>query len=295
MMVKLVLIGATGNLLFHKVLASDPRFEILGCVVDYNLSAECDPITFKTFLKESNIKEISFKDISNLCLDLIFVIGYSKKIDIKYFGDVLALNLHGGKLPCWRGYNANIWSVLNGNDEICYTLHKVDSALDNGDIYYIFSEKISKTEFYFEANKRLKNQTLDKIADVLFDVSIGKISPFPNDSKLAHYCTKYRTSDLVISNWQQESILFFNMYRIFVSPFGLGLFFKFKGDLYEIKQMECPLDNAPYYGIPGTIVNIQDNSLYIKTKDSYVVISQVLLNSQPVDINATFIIGNRMS
>ena len=38
-MVKLILIGATCDLLFHKRLLSNPRIEIVGCVVDYNSSA----------------------------------------------------------------------------------------------------------------------------------------------------------------------------------------------------------------------------------------------------------------
>ena len=294
-MAKLVLVGATCDLLIHKTLLKDPRFEIVGCVVDYNPSAGGSPINFKNFLKESNLKEILFEEISDLQPDLIVVIGYSKKIDIRYFGDTLALNLHSGKLPYWRGYYANIWSVLNGNDEICYTLHKVDLALDSGDIYYIFSEKISSTEFFFEANKRLKILVAEKLGDVLQDVLNDKIVPLPNDAKLAKYCVKYRASDLIISDWDKNSNFLFNLYRIFVTPFGYGLFFKFKGVVYEIKEMECPFGNPIYYGVPGMVVNIQNNSLYIKTKDSYIVVTKTLQDSRPVEINKIFKIGNRIS
>lgn len=294
-MVKLILIGATCDLLFHKRLLSNPRIEIVGCVVDYNSSAGYSPDLFKNFLAENKIQEIFFEEISNYQSDLVLVTGYSKKIDIKYFGDTLALNLHGGKLPYWRGYYANIWAVLNGNDEVCYTLHKVEPSLDSGEIYYIFSEKINNTEFYYEANKRLKNLVADKLGEILQKVIDGKILPQVNDSKLGCYCTKYCPSDLIIRDWEQNSILIFNLYRIFVTPFGTGIYFRFKGEIYEIKEMKCPLDNPTYYGVPGVIVNIQDNALYIKTKDSYIEVTKLLLNKKTVVIDEVFKIGNRLN
>lgn len=79
-MVKLILIGATCDLLFHKRLLSNPRIEIVGCVVDYNSSAGCSPDLFKNFLAENKIQEICFEEISNYQSDLVLVTGYSKKI-----------------------------------------------------------------------------------------------------------------------------------------------------------------------------------------------------------------------
>ncbi len=55
-------------------------------------------------------------------------------------------NIHPGNLYVNRGRHPLNWSLINGDDETTYTLHKIDEKIDNGEIIYEQSIKIE----YFE-------------------------------------------------------------------------------------------------------------------------------------------------
>ena len=45
-------------------------------------------------------------------------------------------NMHGGKIPEYRGANVLQWAIINGEDEIGVTWHMMDTEIDAGDILY---------------------------------------------------------------------------------------------------------------------------------------------------------------
>ncbi|MCX6164566.1 MAG: formyltransferase family protein [Ignavibacteriae bacterium] len=48
-------------------------------------------------------------------------------------------NLHCGKLPDYRGRAPISRTIMNGNDELTMTLHKMDEGVDSGDILFEFN------------------------------------------------------------------------------------------------------------------------------------------------------------
>lgn len=101
------------------------------------------------------------------------------------------LNLHPAYLPCNRGANPNVWSIVEGTPA-GVTLHYMDAGIDTGDII-----ARRKVETYFsdtgkDLHERLEDAQVDLFQSVWPDIVAGEISPTEQDSDAGTY---HRTSD----------------------------------------------------------------------------------------------------
>ncbi|EGN8965041.1 hypothetical protein ISY44_001737, partial [Campylobacter jejuni] len=244
--------------------------KVIGAIIDKNLTSNIDSKSHLDFLHKNNIKEIQLEDLPLIKYDLCLIITYSKILDMKYFKNGININIHGGILPYWRGFYANIWAVLNNQSYIGYTLHALNKKMDDGAIYYIIKERIHKNEKFFNANKRLREKICNNIPELLINIHNKKIKPKKQPNKSDYFfCSKIKSSDLIIANWNQKSEYFYNLFRIFSKPGGTGLFVKYNNNLHEITELKYT-NTTKYLGIPGTVVNKDSKYTYIKTQDSYI-------------------------
>lgn len=292
-MIKLIIIGNTNNCDIAKALVQSQSIDIIGGIVEY--SSEKTATVQKLFLKENNITEISFDDISRLKPDLCLILTYTKIIPTQFFKDVLCLNIHAGILPKWRGFNANAWAIINGETKVGYTLHEATDEFDGGDIYYRFIESVSSNEKYGEVVPRIRTQICSKLPDILADIIKGKIKPESQVNKKYLCCMKLRKNDGLIKNWNIPSQYIYNLYRIMGTPYGTGIFFKFKNNIYQIIEMNLVPESDDYYGIAGAIVNITENKMWVKTSDNIIEINRITKDGIPVSITDEFKIGNRLA
>lgn len=80
--------------------------------------------------KASDIKNnISGFDFG-ICVGFMEIIG-KDILELPKFG---ILNLHCGKLPNYRGRAPISRTIMDGNDELTMTLHKMDEGVDSGDV-----------------------------------------------------------------------------------------------------------------------------------------------------------------
>ncbi len=291
-MIKLVIIGNTNNLDIAASLIKCKNISIIGVVIDY--SSPDIALKQKSFLCDNNIKELKFEDIIKLEVDICLILSFSKIIPTHYFQNTLCLNIHSGILPKWRGFNANVWAIINNEDEVGYTLHEATEEFDGGDIYYRFIEKVAPNEKYGDIIKKLRKQACDKLPDILQDIINGKILPESQKNKKYLCCMKLRKNDGLIKNWNITTKYLYNLYRVMGSPYGTGIFFEFKNNIYEITDMNLVPECDDYYGIAGAVVNIIDNKMWVKTADNIIEINSITKNGTPVSIADEFKIGNRL-
>lgn len=129
---RLVIIGNTSNGDIAKALLECEEIEIIGGVVD-NYSKDTQSFQ-SAFLQEHKISQISFNEIITLKPDMCLSIAYFTLMDMAYFKGIVALNIHAGILPVWKGFNANAWAMINGAKQIGYSLHALTDKMDGGDI-----------------------------------------------------------------------------------------------------------------------------------------------------------------
>lgn len=266
----IVLIGTTTNFDIFNSILQNKYIKVIGAIIDKNSTSNIDSTLHLNFLLKHNIKEIQLEELPLIKYDLCLIITYSKILNMKYFKNGININIHGGILPYWRGFYANIWAVLNNQLYIGYTLHALNKNMDDGNIYYTIKERIKKNEKFFNANERLRKKICNNISEILINIYQKKIKPKKQSSKShCFYCSKIKSSDLIITDWNKKSEYFYNLFRIFSKPGGSGIFIKYNNNLYEIIELKYT-NKAEYLGIPGVIINKDSKYTYIKTQDSYI-------------------------
>ena len=291
-MVNLIIIGNTPNADIARSLKNAPDLNIIGGVVDSSNDSVMRQQT--TFLKENNIPQIQIQDIPDMCVDLCMIITYSKIIDTNFFRNTLCLNIHAGILPKWRGFNANAWAIVNNENEVGYTLHKVTDEFDAGDIYYRFIEKISLKQKYGDIVPILRRKVCELLPRILVSIHNNELKPEIQDHKKSFYCSKFRKNDGIIKNWNMSSRHIYNLFRVLGAPYGTGVFFHFNDEIYEVKNMRLIVESEDYLCIPGAIVNIFQDKMWVKTSDNIIEISEITKNNQKICIHDNFKIGCRL-
>ena len=96
--------------------------------------------------------------------DVIFSVGYLKKIDPQIIDEYEIINLHPSLLPKYKGLMTHKRMLINNEASYGYSIHRVTKYLDDGKILSQKKGKIiSSDEFELSSNhKRLEHQNVYK-------------------------------------------------------------------------------------------------------------------------------------
>jgi len=96
--------------------------------------------------------------------DVIFSVGYLKKIDPQIIDNYEIINLHPSLLPKYKGLMTHKRMLVNNEANYGYSIHRVTKYLDDGEILSQKKRKInSSDEFELSSNhKRLEHQNVYK-------------------------------------------------------------------------------------------------------------------------------------
>jgi len=271
---------------------SSNKINVIGVKQDHKLE-ESQQQSFLQFLESKKIPLVENIRDTNFKINLILSVNYYKIIDITKYKGILLLNLHIGLLPKYRGNNANAWAVINGEQILGYTIHKLVEELDAGEIYYKFEYKISNDNTYYETKKAINKDIKSNIEITLIKIYNKELLPTSQIGKSFTYCLKLKPKDGIIIDWNINSEIFLRKFFVFSKPLGTGLKFYFKEVLWEIIELK-PIHNYQVsIGVPGSILYIEKDYLYIKTKDTAINVKlENLTNNSP--FNNYFKMGMRI-
>ena len=164
--VTFLLSGGGSNL--YKILKKNftsKKFITLSIISDNQVSKQ-----IKEFLKLNELDIKIYEKVSNLntkfignC-DVIFSVGYLKKIESKIIENYEIINLHPSLLPKYKGLMTHKRMLINNENKYGYSIHKVTKYLDDGEILSQNQQSIStSSENELSANhKRLEHQEVFK-------------------------------------------------------------------------------------------------------------------------------------
>jgi len=143
-------------------------------------------------IKNINSKE-SLEYIKSLNIDVIFSIAASQifKKDILELPKLGCYNIHTSKLPKNRGMMPNFWSLNNYDiDPIsAVTIHKMNEALDDGDILLQEEFHLNQSESLDSLIIRTKKLSAEVFLKAIELISQGEPKLIKNDSSNASYNT----------------------------------------------------------------------------------------------------------
>jgi len=203
------------------------------------------------------------------------------------------LNIHYALLPRFRGMHPIVWGILNDEKFLGFTLHLMDEHMDSGPIIYQY--KIANdfsstaTDYMFKCHENVKKN----IGQVLCDYYSGKIELQHQDKKSAVWGAKRNLDDCKI-NFCFTNNQLKNFFRALVRPYPLP-FFTFKGKRFFITSHKIIERKLDFFTL-GRVVNIDDEGLWIKVKEGYLVVSALEDElGNDIKIKESFRIGSRLA
>ena len=120
------------------------KFNIISIISNNQVSKE-----IKELIKSNELKINIYEKVSNLkpkflgdC-DIVFSVGYLKKINSEIIENYEIINLHPSLLPKYKGLMAHKRMLINKEVKYGYSIHKVTKYLDDGEIINQSQKNIS--------------------------------------------------------------------------------------------------------------------------------------------------------
>lgn len=167
--------------------------------------------------------------------DLLLINSYSLILrdDLLKTSKWGALNIHGGRLPEYRGSNPTQWSLINSEIESGVTLHEVTSGIDEGNIIARKVFPILSSDTWIEIEKKVEIATDAILEENLDDLVSTTWKSHPQESLNAKYYSRRKPADGLF-NWDWPLIKIYNLIRALVAPLP-GAFFNIEnGDQVKI-------------------------------------------------------------
>ncbi len=226
-------------------------------------------------VKDNSIKKYIEK-IKEINPDYIFVCGWSELIPEEVLHSVkkFVIGFHPSKLPYNRGRSVLAWQIEDGLNETALTMFVYNNFPDGGGIIAQENIKVNENDYINDVLNKIDCATYNLMKSYFPLIRQGKINPKPQDLSVGNFRRLRNNKDSLI-NWQSNSIDIFNKIRAISFPYpGADAFINNK----KIKIWESIVINDFEYGNECNagllIATLYDNSLIVKTKDSFIRISK---------------------
>lgn len=243
--------------------------------------------------------------------DVFVVVAYgqilsSEILAIPKFGCV---NVHGSILPEYRGAAPIQWSLFDGKKETGITTMLMNEGMDTGDMLLKSYTPINLFTNFNDLSVQLANQGADLLLETLEKISLGQLSPIPQNETKATYARLISKEDYII-DWSKSALEIHNQIRGFypncVTIFrGQNLKITQSLPLGEIENLELPpqFQKLPNYlqgineisGNVGEIVKtIKNFGFVVQTGNGLLLILEVQLAGKKLQSAWNFINGTRL-
>ena len=189
-----------------------------------------EPYAFK--LAEELNCEVFFKHNNAKNLDIVFILSYHKIIP----KEVLEKNrhnivVHASPLPKGKGWSPLFWQILEGKNNITFTMFEASDGVDEGNIYMQKTLELNGYELHDEIRQKQANFTLEMCKEFIKNYDRHK-RPMPQIGDESFYPKRTpKDSKLDINKTIKEQ---FNLLRI-CSNEKCPAFFEIDGNRYILK------------------------------------------------------------
>ncbi|MEX3776902.1 bifunctional UDP-4-amino-4-deoxy-L-arabinose formyltransferase/UDP-glucuronic acid oxidase ArnA [Pseudomonas sp. MYb118] len=129
-----------------------------------------------------------------------------------------AFNLHGSKLPRYRGRAPANWVLVNGESETGVTLHRMVKRADAGAIVAQQPVAIERSDTALSLHGKLRVAAADLLRDTLPALLAGKVNETTQDETQATVYGRRTPADGQLF-WKQPAEALFNLVRAVTQPY----------------------------------------------------------------------------
>jgi methionyl-tRNA formyltransferase len=184
---------------------------------------------------DTNLAILEFTKINDINLILMF--SYDVILDNRIINvpELKIINIHGGKVPKYRGANVLNWAIINGEKEIGITIHEAKIPVDSGPIIGEWSISVDYEDTAYTVREKISTSIFKNLPEILTDFFLGKIKP-KHQSDLGIVAHKKRHANDGIFDWSYSDQDIYNLVRALVDPWPGARFIDRKGNLVIINK-----------------------------------------------------------
>lgn len=264
---------------------------VIGVDREDEVSRLADQYGFPVLLLDKINSPESITQLKELTPDLFLLCGYNKilKTPVIEIPPLGTINLHGGKLPEYRGAAPINWQIINGETTGGCSIIYVDEGIDTGDI---ISQEIYSIEAG-DTHSSILEKTLEifprLLIQVLEQIESGTVQAQKQDPLAGSYYSRRYPRDSRIDWDQMTDVQVHNLVRAMHGPYPAA--FTFRGDIkVEIDRTE--LLEKTITGIPGRVPKKRGSQVVVLAKNRGLVIMEITVDGEKKDPSVLFKIGD---
>ncbi len=202
------------------------------------------------------------------------------------------INIHASLLPKYRGAGPIQKAILDGMKETGITIMKMDKGVDTGDMLLKSVVTIDEKETGDSLHDKLAIEGSKLIVEALRKIEAGDITPVKQNDADSSYAGMLNKSMGKI-DWNNDAVQIERMVR------GLnswpGTYTSYNGKVLKIWESEvCGKEKTLGNEIPGTVIAVDKEALYVRTGENVLKITQVQLEGKKRMNVKEFLLGCRI-
>ena len=204
--------------------------------------------------------------------DLVITSSFKPIIPNNVLSKAQFLNIHYALLPRFRGMHPIVWGIINGEENVGFSLHETTNIVDGGPIW--FQEKFPVGEkTAWELMIEIERFIAENIGKIVLDYLEGKLDCVEQREMDAICVAKRNLKDCEV-DWDKWNIIIFRrMVKALVKPYPLPYFY-YKKKKYEIQKTH--FREIDYIEINGHVVHRDENSVGIKIPGGIVYLDEII-------------------
>lgn len=185
-----------------------------------------------------------------------------------------AIGVHNSLLPKYRGGSPLVWAILNGEEEIGFSIFSLTSEMDAGQIWFQEKLVLPAQTGIGEALKNIEVRLIETLLSSWCSLLDGKVRPRAQEHKDATYCAQRVPEDGKI-DWSRGGKELVNFVRAQSSPYP-GAFTIFKDE--KVVLSEATLWSSPYFGVSGQVARISEDGVLIICGDHRAIVVKTVIH-----------------
>lgn len=186
----------------------------------------------------------------------------------------LAINLHGGKLPEYRGSSPMNWALINGEASFSLSVIRVDAGVDTGDVLLDRTFPIGPDDTIVDLHCVANETFPEMLLEVMGQIERDALSPRKQDpSKARYFPLRFPDDGLVMWDMLTAEQVH-NRVRALRPPYP-GAFTYYAGR--KVTLVSSRLRDFEFRGEPGRVYRKADEGLLVCAKDRCLWINEAVL------------------
>ena len=214
--------------------------------------------------------------IKELVPDIIILSGYSQilKKDFIAIAKYGCINLHGGKLPQYRGSSPMNWALINGDSFFTLSIIQVNDDIDKGDILLEKKFPIYKTDSISELHATSNKYFPQLLLKVLNQIEKKTLKPKVQDNEVgSYYPLRFPEDGLIFFDDLTAEEIHNRIRALSLKNLGVSTYFNNK----KVTVMKSHLTKRPFFGEAGRIYSIvSEKGILVCAKDRCLWLTEII-------------------